>query len=265
MKGFQVTCLRQPAVRRRDDAHRRPGVPPAARGDRDGRPPDRAPRRRVRLQHERSAWTSRSSSSRREYDAVAITAGAMNAVVLDVPGAELEGVQYGVDFMKKANLGEELEVGQDVVVIGGGYTAMDCSRTSLRHGAHERRDRLPPHPLRARRRRGGARRDGARGRPPGVPRQPGRGARRERPRHRRASSSATASASPTPPAAVRRCRSRAPSSSSRPTRSSRPCHRRPTSRSCRSRRTSRSTAAGSRWTRPRTPRTCAACSPAATS
>ncbi len=71
----------------------------------------------------------------RDYDAVAITAGAMNAVILDVPGAELDGVQYGVDFMKKANLGEELTVGHDVVVIGGGYTAMDCSRTSLRHGA----------------------------------------------------------------------------------------------------------------------------------
>ena len=71
----------------------------------------------------------------RDFDAIAITAGAMNAVVLDLPGAELDGVQYGVDFMKKANLGQELTVGKDVVVIGGGYTAMDCSRTSLRHGA----------------------------------------------------------------------------------------------------------------------------------
>jgi formate dehydrogenase major subunit len=70
-----------------------------------------------------------------DFDAIAITAGAMNAVVLDIPGAELEGVQYGVDFMKKANLGQELTVGRDVVIIGGGYTAMDCSRTSLRHGA----------------------------------------------------------------------------------------------------------------------------------
>ncbi|HLA16450.1 MAG TPA: FAD-dependent oxidoreductase [Candidatus Limnocylindrales bacterium] len=70
-----------------------------------------------------------------EFDAIAICAGAMDAVLLDVPGAELEGVQYGVDFMKRANLGEPLEVGSDVVVIGGGYTAMDCSRTSLRHGA----------------------------------------------------------------------------------------------------------------------------------
>ncbi len=72
---------------------------------------------------------------RRDFDAIAITAGAMDAVALDIPGAELEGVQYGVDFMKRANLGEPLEVGNDVVVIGGGYTAMDCSRTSLRHGA----------------------------------------------------------------------------------------------------------------------------------
>ena len=71
----------------------------------------------------------------RDFDAVAITAGAMDAVALDVPGGDLDGVDYGVDFMKKANLGQELDPGRDVVVIGGGYTAMDCSRTSLRHGA----------------------------------------------------------------------------------------------------------------------------------
>ena len=71
----------------------------------------------------------------RDYDAIALTAGAMNALELEVPGADLDGVQYGVDFMKRANLGEPLTVGADVVVIGGGYTAMDCSRTSLRHGA----------------------------------------------------------------------------------------------------------------------------------
>jgi formate dehydrogenase major subunit len=72
---------------------------------------------------------------RRDYDAIAICAGAMDAVPLDIPGADLAGVQYGVDFMKKANLGEPLEVGRNVVVIGGGYTAMDCSRTSLRYGS----------------------------------------------------------------------------------------------------------------------------------
>ncbi|MGI8704159.1 MAG: FAD-dependent oxidoreductase [Candidatus Limnocylindrales bacterium] len=70
-----------------------------------------------------------------QFDAIAICAGAMNAVGLDVPGGDLEGIQYGVDFMKLANLGQPLTVGNDVVIIGGGYTAMDCSRTSLRHGA----------------------------------------------------------------------------------------------------------------------------------
>ncbi|MGI8534296.1 MAG: FAD-dependent oxidoreductase [Candidatus Limnocylindrales bacterium] len=69
------------------------------------------------------------------FDAIAICAGAMDAVPLDVPGGDLDGIQYGVDFMKIANLGEPLTVGDDVVIIGGGYTAMDCSRTSLRHGA----------------------------------------------------------------------------------------------------------------------------------
>ena len=75
------------------------------------------------------------SDLQRDYDAVAISAGAMNPVYLDVPGADLDGVQYGVDFMKRANLGQELVVGRNVVVIGGGYTAMDCARTSLRFGA----------------------------------------------------------------------------------------------------------------------------------
>ena len=72
---------------------------------------------------------------REDFDSIAICAGAMNAVPLDVPGGDLDGIQYGVDYMKIANLGEPLTVGQDVVIIGGGYTAMDCSRTSLRYGA----------------------------------------------------------------------------------------------------------------------------------
>ncbi len=73
----------------------------------------------------------------RDYDAIAICAGAMNPVYLDIPGADLDGVVYGVDFMKRANLGQEIEVGEHVVVVGGGYTAMDCARTSLRFGARD--------------------------------------------------------------------------------------------------------------------------------
>src|SRR4026208_1430145 len=70
-----------------------------------------------------------------DYDSIAICAGAMNAVPLDVPGGDLDGIQYGVDYMKIANLGEPLTVGNNVVVIGGGYTAMEWSRTAVRYGA----------------------------------------------------------------------------------------------------------------------------------
>ncbi|MFZ9828445.1 MAG: FAD-dependent oxidoreductase, partial [Candidatus Limnocylindrus sp.] len=65
----------------------------------------------------------------KDFNAIAICAGAMDPVALDIPGSDLEGLVYGVDFMKSANLGEPLSVGRDVVVIGGGYTAMDCART----------------------------------------------------------------------------------------------------------------------------------------
>ena len=51
-QGLPVHRLRQPAVRRWHDAHRGPGVPPAARSDRDGRPPDRAAGRDVPLRHD---------------------------------------------------------------------------------------------------------------------------------------------------------------------------------------------------------------------
>ena len=100
----------------------------------------------------------------RDYDAIAITAGAMNPVYLDVPGADLDGVKYGVDFMKKANLGPAAR---------GRPQRRRHRRRLHRDGllAHEpplrrreRDHRLPPHPLRARRRRGGAGRDRARGR-----------------------------------------------------------------------------------------------------
>jgi len=72
---------------------------------------------------------------RERHDAVVVAAGCMYPVAMNVPGEELDGVIYGVDFLKRANLGEEQWVGEHVVVVGGGYTAMDSSRTALRLGA----------------------------------------------------------------------------------------------------------------------------------
>ena len=222
-RGLPGHGLRQPALRRRHDAHRRAGLPPAARGDRDGRPAGRAAGRRRSCSTRAIGIDITFEQLQRDFDAIAITAGAMNPVDLDVPGADLDGVQYGVDFMKKANLGQPLEVGR---------RRRRHRRRLHRDGllAHEppprrreRDHRLPPHALRARRRRGGAGRDRARGRPHGVPRQPDRGARRGRHGHRRQVH---------PQQAGRARRLRPPlagadrglaSSSSRPTPSSRPC------------------------------------------
>ncbi|MEO8251167.1 MAG: FAD-dependent oxidoreductase [Chloroflexota bacterium] len=72
---------------------------------------------------------------RERHDAVVVSAGCMYPVAMNIPGEEIDGVIYGVDFLKRANLGEEQWVGDHVVVVGGGYTAMDSSRTALRIGA----------------------------------------------------------------------------------------------------------------------------------
>lgn len=79
---------------------------------------------------------------RAEFDAIFLGVGAQKAKALDVPGAELTGVLPSLPFLIQKNVGEEfvalppIEVaGRDVVVLGGGDTAMDCLRTALRAGA----------------------------------------------------------------------------------------------------------------------------------
>ena len=74
---------------------------------------------------------------RKEYDAVYIAAGAHKAEKLGILGEELQGVIHGVTFMQMVNLGEDLKIGQKVAVVGGGNTAMDTARSSLRLGAKE--------------------------------------------------------------------------------------------------------------------------------
>jgi formate dehydrogenase major subunit len=75
---------------------------------------------------------------RRDYDAVYIAAGAHKAEKLGIRGEELDGVIHGVTFMRKVNLEEkDLRTGKRVAVIGGGNTAIDTARSSIRLGAEE--------------------------------------------------------------------------------------------------------------------------------
>ncbi len=70
-----------------------------------------------------------------DYDAVVVSGGCMLPTKFGLPGMEAEGVFWGLDFMMQANR-NELEVKpQKTVVIGGGFTALDCARTSYRIGA----------------------------------------------------------------------------------------------------------------------------------
>ena len=64
------------------------------------------------------------------YKAVFVGAGAHKSHRLKIEGSELKGVTHALDFLWEANMGKEVEVGNNVVVIGGGNVAVDASRTA---------------------------------------------------------------------------------------------------------------------------------------
>ena len=80
-----------------------------------------------------------------DYDALVLAGGAEAPRDLPVPGRELDGIHYAMDFLVQQNtrvagreVGEEhaiLATGKHVVVIGGGDTGSDCVGTSIRQGA----------------------------------------------------------------------------------------------------------------------------------
>ncbi|MBM4400024.1 MAG: FAD-dependent oxidoreductase, partial [Candidatus Cloacimonetes bacterium] len=71
----------------------------------------------------------------RKYDAVYVAIGAQKAVPMPVKGSDLQGCYLGVDFLKAHTLGDTPKLGKKVAIVGGGNTAIDCARTSVRLGA----------------------------------------------------------------------------------------------------------------------------------
>jgi glutamate synthase (NADPH/NADH) small chain len=71
----------------------------------------------------------------REHDAVFIGIGAHEPRWMGIEGEDLEGVVHVVDFLRDANLGKEVRVGEKTAVIGGGSSAMDAVRTARRLGS----------------------------------------------------------------------------------------------------------------------------------
>ena len=69
------------------------------------------------------------------YDAAFLGVGAPSGVRLGVPGEEAEGITDALSFLRTYNLRGSVPVGRNVVVIGGGNSAIDAARTALRLGA----------------------------------------------------------------------------------------------------------------------------------
>jgi len=74
---------------------------------------------------------------RDSHQAVFIAVGAHGGVRLGVGGEDLPGVIEGIHFLRSINLGEKVELGKRVAVIGGGNTAIDCARSARRLGAKD--------------------------------------------------------------------------------------------------------------------------------
>ena len=78
-----------------------------------------------------------------EFDAVLLTGGAEQSRDLPVPGRDLAGIHFAMEFLpqqNKVNAGDKLKgqilaTAKHVIVIGGGDTGSDCVGTSNRHGA----------------------------------------------------------------------------------------------------------------------------------
>jgi glutamate synthase (NADPH/NADH) small chain len=80
---------------------------------------------------------------KKDFDAVLLTGGSEQSRDLPVPGRDLDGIHFAMEFLpqqNKVNAGDKLKGqlradGKNVIVIGGGDTGSDCVGTSNRHGA----------------------------------------------------------------------------------------------------------------------------------
>ncbi len=82
-----------------------------------------------------------------QFDALCLTGGATHARDLDVPGRELDGVHFAMEYLpmqNRRNAGDEIPEdrfisakGKRVIILGGGDTGADCLGTALRQGARE--------------------------------------------------------------------------------------------------------------------------------
>jgi formate dehydrogenase major subunit len=71
----------------------------------------------------------------RDFDAVYLAIGSWTATPMRLDGENLPGVSLGINYLHSVISGTAAPVGDRVLVVGGGNTAIDCVRTARRHGA----------------------------------------------------------------------------------------------------------------------------------
>jgi NADPH-dependent glutamate synthase beta subunit-like oxidoreductase/NAD-dependent dihydropyrimidine dehydrogenase PreA subunit len=69
------------------------------------------------------------------YKAFFVAVGCQGGRLAGVPGEDADGVQTGVDFLRKVNIDHSIRLSGDTVVVGGGNVAIDVARTAVRAGA----------------------------------------------------------------------------------------------------------------------------------
>lgn len=77
------------------------------------------------------------ASLKAQNEAVIVAVGAWKSSSMRTPGEELDGIYGGIDFLRAVALKQEINIGDKVVICGGGNTAMDACRTAVRLGAKE--------------------------------------------------------------------------------------------------------------------------------
>ena len=77
------------------------------------------------------------------HDAVFVAVGTSRARTLDIPGADLDGVFRAVEYLLNVNQGFGVDLGERVVVVGGGNVAFDAARTALRAAAGDEDEPAP--------------------------------------------------------------------------------------------------------------------------
>ena len=71
------------------------------------------------------------------YEVILVAIGTDKGVRLPIPGSDLPGVLENIDFLRKVSLGKIVDIGNNVIVLGGGNVAFDCARTARRLGSKQ--------------------------------------------------------------------------------------------------------------------------------